>query len=488
MASSGDGSEWVDRYTPGDSQPGSAPVTPSRDRASDSDNDDDGELISVETGDSTTGDAESDSAFSLDDLMDAIQVAGEVPKMEGVDPRTSLEALGVPLRSPVLSPSSVSQESLLALDYLKKLDTPEAAAGDVEGQVSEEHDAEPSVGPVTYITEAIYTRGEMGNVKEQKIRQKRGVKMFRPSISAAEISVDNALDKYIVDAAVCFGRSDTQAEAVEAEPEAVKAAVIEAEPAAVEAEPEAVEAEPEPAVIEAEPETVDAEPEQETERGVCSSYQIDFSAKTFGLCHCGHFRKDHGKRTSISGSPADNTDAQDAKKQDILKVEDRAPLARQNSGPTVCGEYRIDFSAKSFGLCVCGYWRKDHGGRTSVSGLEQLPLEALRAEESAKGAALEPRVEVAEDAALDAALAASAVSISIPDLTVKGSSTLKKDSPASVASLFQAKRSEGSGDTSDGTRVGKRSSEVLFQGALSEIADLRKEPLDEAHHGRTEPW
>jgi hypothetical protein len=29
---------------------------------------------------------------------------------------------------------------------------------------------------------------------------------------------------------------------------------------------------------------------------VCSSYQIDFSAKTFGLCHCGRFRKDHGSK------------------------------------------------------------------------------------------------------------------------------------------------------------------------------------------------
>jgi hypothetical protein len=219
----GDG-QWEDRYIPTDLDPG---VTPQR--ASETEFDD-GEPLSPTMGDPTTfTDDIPDTAFSLDDLMDAIQVAGKVsfkcsysprtmrsltcachfshlgpmykvPEMEGIDPRTSLEALGVPLRS--ADEENFSEDgtgecgyggtqrcslALLAVErrLSTKLDTIIKKVGEVERRVSG-HDEKTysTLGPpITYITEAVYSQSDKGFVKEQPFKNQSAkmFKMFRPS-------------------------------------------------------------------------------------------------------------------------------------------------------------------------------------------------------------------------------------------------------------------------------------------------------------------
>jgi hypothetical protein len=212
---------------PTDLDPGGTPQ-----RASEAEFDD-GEPLSPTMGDPTTfTDDIPDTAFSLDDLMDAVQVAGKVsfkcsysprcirsltcachchfshlgpiykvPEMEGIDPRTSLEALGVPLRS--ADEENVSEDALLAVERRPstKLDTISNKVGEVERRVSghDERTCSTLGPPITYITEAVYSQSDKGFVKEQPFQNQSAkmFKMFRPSLSAAEISVDQALDGYI---------------------------------------------------------------------------------------------------------------------------------------------------------------------------------------------------------------------------------------------------------------------------------------------------
>jgi hypothetical protein len=196
----------------------------------------------------------------------------------------------------------------------------------------------------------------------------------------------------------------------------------------------------------------------------CDKYQIDFSAKSFGLCVCGHYRKDHGKRTSVSGNaPVSSTNRIVPNKPTTPEPRQEIqppPLLRQDSGPRACDKYQIDFSAKSFGLCVCGHYRKDHGTRTSISGVVERP-ESLRPTSSATS-----QLSVSDDGyssreetrvlgeADDSPEPALSIAIMPPDtvaqrilgeqLEEKG----EKQSPASVTGVFQ-KPSRGTLSSND---------------------------------------
>jgi hypothetical protein len=374
-----------------------------------------------------------DTAFSLDDLITAVEVAGKVPEMEET-PMATLLAWGVPVNSQCLvdtnrnfldmnigcDPDSEIESPTQPSRKLPEVTDPTLLA--VERRLSVKIDT--LIGKVDVMNQhakrlSQETIAPVADESTEVFRTATTVKKFRPSVSAAEITVDSALDKYMVEAT-----SPPPPESIRVTPLSpliLSSTTID-----------------QPKTMSPKTQSEEAEPELQVPRGPCSRYQIDFSAKCFGLCHCGFSRKDHGKINSMPGVAPTSAEKVQTRAKDLFKKDQRGSLDRHNSqtlkGP--CGNYRINFSAKSFGLCVCGHYRKDHGKRTSVSGLDEMNPEELG---ELRGLDATPLFSGPASGVFSTTTTALAPGVTSPTVDTDVTASLRKESgssPASVTTLF----------------------------------------------------
>ena len=125
----------------------------------------------------------------------------------------------------------------------------------------------------------------------------------------------------------------------------------------------------------------------------CSNYQLDMTAARFGDCKCGFPKMDHVRTGGVS--TADHVSASTANSQSkfaptparepnrvtgptskvvqravtapVIQPEFTADVSSNNDAGGACDNYELDMTAARFGDCKCGFPKRDHVGKPSVT-------------------------------------------------------------------------------------------------------------------------
>ena len=113
----------------------------------------------------------------------------------------------------------------------------------------------------------------------------------------------------------------------------------------------------------------------------CSNYQLDMKADQFGNCKCGFSKGAHGNVPTIQ--------ARKSTTPNVVAAAVAAASGEKQAAP--CSSFALDMTADTFGMCSCGYLRKEHdknvGPTESQQALKNLGTEkqaALKANRKLK--------------------------------------------------------------------------------------------------------
>jgi len=104
----------------------------------------------------------------------------------------------------------------------------------------------------------------------------------------------------------------------------------------------------------------------------CNNYTLNVNGKTFGDCVCGFSKGDHMKKESKF--------AQDKEEEEVAdKLEEMEPFEEPliRDGVHCCSKFELDVANPNFDFCLCGFSRKAHQDRKTMSHAEYLKIKNL---------------------------------------------------------------------------------------------------------------